>query len=85
LLDIVGVLLIMYSDSKKIHLKADSLADKIGPLINKNNVISPITIFNERYGHRHNRIMRIIKTVGIVMVVVGAISLIFALSIVLIA
>lgn len=84
LFDVFGVLIIIYSDEKKLPLKPDSLADRIGPLLNKDYRISPSTIFNDLYGHDYNKKIKRIKRSGIGLILIGALLMITGLALIII-
>ncbi|MQY79580.1 MAG: hypothetical protein GH151_10385 [Bacteroidetes bacterium] len=80
LFDVFGVLLIIYSDEKKLPLKPDSLTDIIGPLLNKDHRISPSKIFNDLFGHDYNKKIKRKKISGIGLILIGALIMITGLA-----
>ncbi len=79
LFDVFGVLIIINADEKKLPLKPDSLADRVGPQLSKDHSISPSTIFNDLFGHDYNKKIKRKKRIGIGLILIGALMMITGL------
>lgn len=68
---LIGTLIIIYADSRIIKTKADSLVDKVSPFFLKDVEISASTIYKEKFFDPHNKKMKNIKFIGIVLIVIA--------------
>jgi len=78
---LIGTILIMYAENKKIKTITETPADTIGPMIIKDYKIDPRLIAKRKFYDPHNRKMKKIKIIGIIILILVPIMTIAAIII----
>jgi hypothetical protein len=76
---LLGTLMIMHGDKKKVKTITETPVDTFGPLLFKDFHINPSVIAKRHLYDPHNKKMERIRLIGIIFLVSATISIIFAI------